>query len=347
MSVVSPKGGTGKTAFITNLAAAFADRLGLKTLLLDLDLQFGDAAIMLGLRPDRTIYDLAIAPGDLDSEKLAGYVTRYSERLEILAAPLRPEHADLVSDARLARLLDIARDRYDFVVVDTSPYFHGTLLTTLDLSDEILVLCAAFDVPTLKNVKLSLDTLSQLSIPPERLSLVLNRFSRLDLKRRDVEATLGMKARFVLPNDPIVRATVNAGTPATLFEPQSSFARAILTVAQELAPHAREEELRTAAATAQPGAPRKGSRGWRDVLRLLSPARREGSGGRSGAGADQVIARANALAATQLPVAGEDVQDVVSRLVRLQDAISVELDRFAPRVSEDVAKERPRDSQAA
>ena len=72
VTVFSPKGGTGKTVTATNLASTFAKYEGKNTLLLDLDLQFGDAAIMLGLEPEKTIYDLVVAPGELDSEKLAG-----------------------------------------------------------------------------------------------------------------------------------------------------------------------------------------------------------------------------------------------------------------------------------
>ena len=68
----------------TNLASAFAKHGGKKTLLLDLDLQFGDAAIMLGIEPDKTIYDLVVAPGELDPEKLAGYTTRHAAGVEVL-----------------------------------------------------------------------------------------------------------------------------------------------------------------------------------------------------------------------------------------------------------------------
>ena len=93
VTVFSPKGGTGKTVVATNLAAALAKREGSKTLLLDLDLQFGDAAIMLGIEPEKTIFDLVTAPGELDSEKLAGYVTVHASGLDILPAPLRPEDA--------------------------------------------------------------------------------------------------------------------------------------------------------------------------------------------------------------------------------------------------------------
>ena len=83
----SPKGGTGKTVMATNLASAFAKYGGKRTLLLDLDLQFGDAAIMLGIEPDKTIYDLVAAPGELDPEKLAGYIDPHASGVEVLPAP--------------------------------------------------------------------------------------------------------------------------------------------------------------------------------------------------------------------------------------------------------------------
>src|SRR5581483_7597949 len=108
LTVFSPKGGTGKTAVATNLACALAKREGKKTLLLDLDLQFGDAAIVLGLEPDKTIYDLVVAPGELDSEKLAGYTCAHPCGLDVLPAPIRPEDAELVTEGKLARLLEVA-----------------------------------------------------------------------------------------------------------------------------------------------------------------------------------------------------------------------------------------------
>src|SRR5439155_1920364 len=120
VTVFSPKGGTGKTAVATNLAAALVKREERRTLLLDLDLQFGDAAIMLGIEPDKTIYDLVVAPGELDTEKLAGYTTKHACGLEVLPAPLRPEDAELVTEAKLGRLLEVARESFDVIVVDTS-----------------------------------------------------------------------------------------------------------------------------------------------------------------------------------------------------------------------------------
>src|SRR4051812_6792239 len=153
VTVFSPKGGTGKTTVATNLAATFAKRDGKKTLLLDLDLQFGDAAIVLGIEPEKTIYDLVVAPGELDSEKLACYVTKHPCGLDILAAPLRPEDAELVVESKVTNLIEVARGSYEQIVVDTSPFFHGAMLATLDRTDDLVVLCSP-DVPTLKNVRL-------------------------------------------------------------------------------------------------------------------------------------------------------------------------------------------------
>ena len=112
MTVFSPKGGTGKTVTASNLGAALAKQ-GRKTLLLDLDLQFGDAAIVMGLEPEKTIYDLVVAPGELDIEKLAGYTTKHPCGLDILPAPLRPEDAELVTESKITRLLEVARECYD------------------------------------------------------------------------------------------------------------------------------------------------------------------------------------------------------------------------------------------
>src|SRR5207237_6298112 len=102
--------------------SSLAKHWGKRTLLLDLDLQFGDAAIMLGIEPEKTIYDLVTAPGELDSEKLAGYTTHHSSGLDVLPAPLRPEDAELVTEAKLARLLEVARESFAVIVVDTSSF---------------------------------------------------------------------------------------------------------------------------------------------------------------------------------------------------------------------------------
>jgi pilus assembly protein CpaE len=236
VTVFSPKGGTGKTVMATNLSTSFAKFAGKRTLLLDLDLQFGDAAIMLGIEPDKTIQDLVTAPGELDPEKLAGYTCRHASGLDVLPAPIRPEDAELVTEAKLARLMEVAKESYELIVVDTSPFFHGPMLATLDQTDDLLLLCG-LDVPTIKNVRLSLQTLELLSFPPERIRVVLNRAnSNVGMKRGEVEAALEAKVRFEVPSDRAVPLAVNRSNPAVLSDPKSDFSRALREMAKSLLP---------------------------------------------------------------------------------------------------------------
>ena len=235
VTVFSPKGGTGKTSIATNLATALAKHENKRALLLDLDLQFGDAAIMLGLEPEKTIYDLVSAPGELDPEKLAGYTTRHVSGLDILPAPLRPEDAELVTEAKIGRLLEVARTSYDVIIVDTSPFFHGPMLATLDQTDELLLVCS-LDVPTIKNVRLSLQTLELLSFPMKKVNIVLNRAnSKVGMKESEVETALERKVRYQVPSDRAVPLSINRGTPVVLADPGADFSIAMRDVAKAVA----------------------------------------------------------------------------------------------------------------
>ncbi len=234
-TVFSPKGGIGKTCVSTNLAATFAKYHKNRVLLLDLDLQFGDAAIMLGIEPEKTIYDLVVAPGELDTEKLAGYTTSHPCGLDVLPAPIRPEDAELVTEGKLARLLEVARASYDTIIVDTSPFFHGPMLATLDRTDILLLLCG-LDIPTIKNVRLGLQTLELLSYPQERIRVILNRANtNVGLKRSEVEETLRTKVHVELPSDRAVPMAVNRGKPVALAEPGADFSKAMRDLADKIA----------------------------------------------------------------------------------------------------------------
>ncbi len=240
VTVFSPKGGTGKTVTAANLAASLAKHLQKRTLLIDLDLQFGDAAIVLGIEPEKTIYDLVVAPGELDFDKLLGYTTKHPCGLDILPAPLRPEDAELVTESKITRLLEVARECYDVIVVDTSPFFHGPMLATLDRTDELLMLCG-LDVPTLKNVRLALQTLELLSFPTNRVRFVLNRAnSKVGLTRREVEAALKVEVGNEIPSERIVPLSVNRGEAAVLAEPGADYSKAILELAKSILPQQRE-----------------------------------------------------------------------------------------------------------
>src|SRR5918999_1299221 len=127
---------------------------------------------------------------------LACSFAKHTSGLDILPAPLRPEDAELVTESKLTRLLEVARESYDLIVVDTSPFFHGPMLATLDRTDELLMVCG-LDVPTLKNVRLSMQTLELLAFPSNRIRVVLNRAnSKVGMKKSEVEGALDVKIGF-------------------------------------------------------------------------------------------------------------------------------------------------------
>jgi MinD-like ATPase involved in chromosome partitioning or flagellar assembly len=227
VTVFSPKGGSGKTVLATNLAVAAA-RSGRKTLLVDLDLQFGDSALTLALSPRATIADLTASGGDVDGEKLQSFITT-DERtgVAVLPAPQRPEQADAVGQADLAAVLDAARNSYDAVVIDTGPLFDAALLAALDHSDQLLLVSNP-EVTSLKNVRIGLETIDRLGFARERVSLVANRIGAAGaVGPDDIERALGSKIAFELPDDPQVPAAVNRALPIVVADESSPFSCAI------------------------------------------------------------------------------------------------------------------------
>jgi pilus assembly protein CpaE len=238
ITLFSPKGGVGKTALATNMGAIFARKLKRRTLLIDLDLQFGDAAIMLGIDPRSTVLDLVMSHGDLDADKVAGFVTHHESGLHVLPAPLRPEDADLVTDDRLASVLSAARQAYDVIIIDTAPNFTSTVLTALDRTDDLLVV-ASLEATSLKSVKVCLQTLDMLHFPAERRHIVLNRAdTKVGLKRDQVEKSLGTAIRFGVPSNKAVPTAINRGVPVVMTDPKADVTRALRDLCSAFAPDA-------------------------------------------------------------------------------------------------------------
>ncbi|HUZ80644.1 MAG TPA: hypothetical protein VMU73_00220, partial [Gaiellaceae bacterium] len=156
-----------------------------------------------------------------------------------LPAPLRPEDAELVTESKITRLLEVARECYEVIVVDTSPFFHGPMLATLDRTDDLLVICG-LDVPTLKNVRLALQTLELLSFPKSRIRFVLNRANtKVGLSKREVESALKVAINVEVPSDRAVPISVNQGNPAVLADPGCEFAKAMTALSRTLVPQAQ------------------------------------------------------------------------------------------------------------
>jgi len=234
VTVFSTKGGSGKTVIATNLAVCFA-RQGKRTLLVDSDLHSGDDALVLGLSPRWTILDLVQSPGDLDAEKLAGFVTRHSSGVDLLPAPTRPDEEELVSIDRLEPLLEIARQSYDVVVIDTGSQFSPATLLAIDHTDTLL-LVGASDVPTIKSLKIALETLELLEMKVKDVRIVMNRSgAKVGLEDRDVERTLRREITYTIASDKAIPISVNRGQPVVIDSPKSRVARSLQEMAGALA----------------------------------------------------------------------------------------------------------------
>ena len=232
-TVFSTKGGSGKTVIATNLAVCFA-RQGKRTLLIDFDLHSGDDALVLGLSPRWTILDLVQSPGDLDGEKLAGFVTRHSSGVDLLPAPTRPDEEELVDVDRLEPLLAVARQHYEAVVIDTSSQFAPAVLLAIDHTDS-LVLVGASDVPTIKSLKIALETLELLEMDVKDVRILMNRSgARVGLDDRDVERTLRREITYTLASDKAIPISVNRGQPVVIDAPKSRVAKSFYDMARSL-----------------------------------------------------------------------------------------------------------------
>ena len=231
VTVFSTKGGVGKTLLATNLGAALADR-GHRVCIVDLDVEAGDVAVMMSLTPQHTLGDLARINGELDAGAVESLVTRQSDRLSVLAAPVYL--GVQVAPASVARMLELLKGMFDVVVVDTSGAFDDHSLQALDHSD-LLVLVGTLDIPSVKNLKLAIGTLDLLNFPRDLWRLLVNRADpKIGLSIDEVEKTLGVSVAAAVPSSRDVLTAVNRGEPIVRANPGHEVSRKLAAFAAEI-----------------------------------------------------------------------------------------------------------------
>jgi pilus assembly protein CpaE len=233
VTVLSMKGGVGKTVVASNVAVALAG-LDKSVALVDLDLQFGDVGIMLGLEPVQTIVG-AVQSGDrLDAEMLRGFMVEHSSGVHALLAPTLPEDAEIVTASRIDRIIGLLVTMFDYVIIDTPPSLDEAVLTALDRSDRVVVV-TMMDVASVKNSRVSLQKLRQLGYNGTVVDIMLNRAdSKVFLKVEEVEHAIGMPIKYRLPSDLQVPRSVNKGVPVVLDAPRSQPARVLQETAKAI-----------------------------------------------------------------------------------------------------------------
>jgi len=197
----SPKGGAGTTTTATNFAVILQRLTGKRTLLVDLDLELGEIALLLGVQPRFNFVDMVQNFHRMDAELLASYIERHESGVHLLSAPYQPEKAEVVTGEEIRRILQFLRKHYDYVVVDTSKSFSPATLASL------------------RNLQRGLPLLKRmLSRGESHIRLVVNRYHpENDISLEDVQRTLGIAVFHSLSNDyEGVSRSISTGKPIVL-----------------------------------------------------------------------------------------------------------------------------------
>ena len=232
VAVFSSKGGCGTSFIATNLAASTAAR----TVLVDLNLQAGDLPLLLGLDPKYSIADMVENRARLDDALIASFVTPYSSKLSLLAAPKEADAADEIEPEHVFQVLQRLRESYEYIVLDPQHTFDAITLAALDQSDEI-VLVLTLDIPAIRSTQRALAIFDRLGYPRKKIRIVVNRWSKqIDLDLRQVEKFLGEPVIGFIPSDYQTAVTsINLGCPLVQSDSDSKISVEIKRIAQTIA----------------------------------------------------------------------------------------------------------------
>lgn len=226
VTIFGPKGGLGKTTIAVNLAARLAQE-GKKVALIDLDLQFGDVHIFLDIDPTDTIAELVQEFFGSNIDAVRSFMTVHSSGVHVLCSPKSPEYAETISAEKIQSLLSLLRTYYDYVIIDTPPFFTDVVITALESSSTILFV-TGLDISILKNSKVSLALLDSLQMS-DKTRLVVNRAVDMSsISVDDVQKILGFPIWAKIPSDYKVAVTaLNRGVPFVNSSPTSKLAQSI------------------------------------------------------------------------------------------------------------------------
>ena len=233
VTMLEPKGGSGKTSVLSNLAVLMAQKFPGEVVAVDLDLQFGDLSDALLLDPRYTIADVAKLPGELDATTMKAFLTRRQD-LFVLCAPRTPAEADVVTPELVSATVSLLRQEFKWVLIDTAAGLIEPSLTVLDVSTD-LILLASLDSFSIRNLKKTIEIMDQLGIVVPSRHLVLNRAdSKVGLDRTEAIYELGMRRATEVPSSRLVPTSLNRGEPVVEMQPRSQVARRIADLAEEL-----------------------------------------------------------------------------------------------------------------
>jgi len=229
------KGGVGTTALAVNTAVLLAGRCARPVGLLDLDVEFGDSAVYLNLRPNRTLADLKPSSGSaVDEQLFDGFVTE-SGSVRLVVGADRPERADLVTLPAIQLAIDRLTAVCQFTIIDAPASLTERTLTALDISD-IIFLVTSGSLPSLKATRRCLDLFEKLGVAASRVHLVLNDTTVRAVEPKVAAGILGRTPDFVIAWSEGMDTAANDGRPLVTTDPRGPFAGDLRQVVDMLVP---------------------------------------------------------------------------------------------------------------
>jgi pilus assembly protein CpaE len=239
LTFFSAKGGAGCTTITTNLAIHLHQLTGKKTLLVDLDLELGEVALFLGVRPRFNLADLVTNFHRMDAELLASFIERHDSGVHLLSAPYHPDKVESVDGDQFRAILQFLAQHYDYVLVDTPRSFSPPALVAFEQADQVFLI-GNLDLPSLRNIKRSLPLLDRITggNVSDKVRIIVNRHnsSATEISAAEVERALELQIFWKLSNDyEAVIRSINTGQPIALDGRGSAIGRDLRALAADLA----------------------------------------------------------------------------------------------------------------
>lgn len=227
VTVVSPKGGSGKTMLATNLAVGLAAARPGRVAIVDFDTHFGDVAAALALTPEHSLADVAASRIPIDSTMAKVFLSPHASGLYALCAPETPAEGDQVTPEHAANVVRLLSAAFPVVIVDTAAGLDENTLAAIELTTD-LVMVASMDVASVRSMRKEIDALDRMGMVGARRHFILNRAdAKVGLAVGDIEEVIGLKAMASVPSSRSVPLSMNRGSPVLHAEPRSAVARAL------------------------------------------------------------------------------------------------------------------------
>lgn len=222
----------GKTVLAVNYAADLAER-GYKVCLADLDLQFGDVCNYLGITPTQTFFNYY--DQEEDKRDTAAFITETQFGFDVLAAPLEVDEGFVIDAETILQAINQLRDDYDYVLLDTTTGFTNISMAILEQTDVLYLPCVVDFIPSIKDLKIGLETLHKLQFDYQRMRLILNRNkAETQISIKDVEAIVGRPFQYFISNDyQGIMQSIREAKPVVLTEAKNKLADEISDMVSE------------------------------------------------------------------------------------------------------------------